>query len=348
MSQSDYEVEDQTGASFLGDINSILAAIVTNNSGPTEPGTTFAHQWWSDTTSNILKRRNAANTSWVNVIGLSQSLTNVSNTSDANKPVSTATQAALDALTTSIPGLVDSNAPAQISGLVVTNNATDLEHDIDISSGQFGSVKLSSGLTKRLDASFASGDGNGGMVGALPSSGVVYVFLIKNGSSIDVYAETTNGENPPSGWTIVKRIAVRITDASNNLQRVIVSGSGQSLIVYPHTVQLDWSVSTVPTSRTAYPISSVLSCPPNVNAGIIHKIASGAPTNIYMNSLLEESIIPVVNGFGDFSTGSNGAQGSMQKLIRVNGDRQVGVVRSGTDPNVSYIGFVSYWIEDRS
>lgn len=97
MSQSDYEVEDQTGASFLGDINSILAAIVTNNSGPTEPATTFAHQWWGDTTSNILKRRNAANTAWVNMIGLTQSLTNVNNTSDANKPVSTATQTALDA-----------------------------------------------------------------------------------------------------------------------------------------------------------------------------------------------------------------------------------------------------------
>lgn len=348
MSQSDYEVEDQTGASFLGDINSILAAIVTNNSGPTEPATTFAHQWWGDTTSNILKRRNAANTAWVNMIGLTQSLTNVNNTSDANKPISTAVQSALDALTGNIPGLIDLNSPAQISGLVVANNADDLDHDIDISAGQFGSVKLASGLTKRLDATFASGTGNGGMVGSLPSSGVVYVFLIKNGASVDVYAETTDGENPPSGWTIIKRIAVRITDASNNLQRVLVSGSGGRLTVYPYTEALDWDVSTVPTTRTAFPISGVLRCPPNVDAFISQLLTSTARANIIITSNLTADVNPIEDKLADMCGSSSSTRPTHSKWVRVDANRQVGVRRSGSDVNFFYTGRVICWVEDRS
>lgn len=347
MSQSDYEVEDQTGASFLGDINSILAAIATNNSGPTEPETTFAHQWWGDTTSNILKRRNAANTAWVNMIGLTQSLTNVNNTSDANKPVSTATQAALDALTGNIPELIDINAPAQITGLVVTNNPDDLEHDIDISAGQFGSVKLASGLTKQLDATFASGTGNGGMVGSLPASGTIYIFLITNGTNFDVYAEITNGSNPPAGWTIVKRIATRITNPSNNLQRVNVYGVGPELTIYPFTEELDWDVSTVATTRTPYPIGGVLNCPPNVDAKIIQRASSVNVSSIIMTSLYSEDVTPS-QFLSDIRSANSNTNPSIEKTVRVNANRQVGVRRSESDVSVGYAGRVVCWKEDRS
>ena len=67
MSQADYTIADQDGASFLVDINSQLAAIVSNNSGATEPSTTFAYQWWADTSSGLLKMRNAANNAWVTI-----------------------------------------------------------------------------------------------------------------------------------------------------------------------------------------------------------------------------------------------------------------------------------------
>jgi hypothetical protein len=66
MAQSDMQVADQDGASFLVDINAHLAALVSNNSGATEPTTTYPFQWWADSTSGILKIRNAANSAWVN------------------------------------------------------------------------------------------------------------------------------------------------------------------------------------------------------------------------------------------------------------------------------------------
>jgi hypothetical protein len=65
MSQHDYIIDNQDGASFRGDINSALAAIATLNSGATAPATTYGGMMWLDTSTGILKQRNSANTAWV-------------------------------------------------------------------------------------------------------------------------------------------------------------------------------------------------------------------------------------------------------------------------------------------
>jgi hypothetical protein len=67
MAQADYVVANGTGAAVRSDINGQLAAIVSNNSGVTEPATMYAYQWWADTTTGLLKIRNAANNDWVTV-----------------------------------------------------------------------------------------------------------------------------------------------------------------------------------------------------------------------------------------------------------------------------------------
>jgi len=65
MAQHDYNIANQTGSSFRADLNNALSAIVSNNSGASEPATTFAFQWWADTTNGQLKLRNAANDAWI-------------------------------------------------------------------------------------------------------------------------------------------------------------------------------------------------------------------------------------------------------------------------------------------
>lgn len=74
MSQADYSIADQAGAAFRAELNSHLSAIASNNSGATEPSTTFAYQWWADTTTGLLKIRNAANSDWVTVGSLATSI----------------------------------------------------------------------------------------------------------------------------------------------------------------------------------------------------------------------------------------------------------------------------------
>ena len=67
MAQHDYVIANGTGAAVRSDLNGALGAIATNNSGSTEPTTTYAYQFWSDTTTGLLKIRNAANSAWVTV-----------------------------------------------------------------------------------------------------------------------------------------------------------------------------------------------------------------------------------------------------------------------------------------
>ena len=52
------------------DLNNALAAIVSNNSNATSPATTYAYQWWADTTAGTLKLRNSANSAWITIFEL--------------------------------------------------------------------------------------------------------------------------------------------------------------------------------------------------------------------------------------------------------------------------------------
>jgi hypothetical protein len=74
MSQHDMSAADSDGATVRADFNSALAALVSLSSGATEPTTTFAYMWWADTTTGILKRRNAADSAWVSVMTLATGL----------------------------------------------------------------------------------------------------------------------------------------------------------------------------------------------------------------------------------------------------------------------------------
>ena len=67
MAQHDYVIANGTGAAVRSDLNGALGAIVTNNSGAVEPTTTYAYMWWPDTTTGLLKQRNAANTAWITI-----------------------------------------------------------------------------------------------------------------------------------------------------------------------------------------------------------------------------------------------------------------------------------------
>jgi hypothetical protein len=67
VAQHDYSIANDSGANVRADLNNVLAAIVSQNSGASAPTTTFAFQPWADTTTGLLKIRNAANSAWVTV-----------------------------------------------------------------------------------------------------------------------------------------------------------------------------------------------------------------------------------------------------------------------------------------
>ena len=67
MAQHDYVIDNSTGANVRADINSVLQAIASNNSGSSAPSTTYALQSFANTTDSMLQLRNAANNGFVNL-----------------------------------------------------------------------------------------------------------------------------------------------------------------------------------------------------------------------------------------------------------------------------------------
>ena len=65
MSQHDYVIDNQSAPTARADINAVLQAIATTNSGGTAPVTTYANQLWYDTAANQLKKRNEADSAWI-------------------------------------------------------------------------------------------------------------------------------------------------------------------------------------------------------------------------------------------------------------------------------------------
>jgi len=75
MATHDYVIANQSGAAFRTDLNNALAAIVSNNSNSSSPSTTYAYQWWADTSAGVLKIRNSANNAWIELLQLDGTLT---------------------------------------------------------------------------------------------------------------------------------------------------------------------------------------------------------------------------------------------------------------------------------
>ena len=75
MATHDYDLANQSGASFRSDLNLALQAILTNNSSATAPSTTAAYMFWADTNTGILKIRNSTNNGWVELLQLDGTLT---------------------------------------------------------------------------------------------------------------------------------------------------------------------------------------------------------------------------------------------------------------------------------
>ena len=73
--QHDYVIDNSTGANVRSDINSVLQAIASNNSGSSAPSTTYAFQLFADTTNNVMKIRNSANNAFIELFQLDGTFT---------------------------------------------------------------------------------------------------------------------------------------------------------------------------------------------------------------------------------------------------------------------------------
>jgi len=139
--------------------------------------------------------------------------------------------ASLDLATTTNQGVVYLNNP-----ITIANNATDANNDIDFSAGNFqfndGSGQaLATAITKRLDATWSAGTGNGGLFNgtAVPKAvnSTYHCYKIYNpttGAEDSGFLLGISGTAPnptsvlPSGYTKFKRVGSILTDGSGNIR----------------------------------------------------------------------------------------------------------------------------------
>lgn len=148
---------------------------------------------------------------------------------------------------------------SQISGLVLANNGSDANNDIDIAAGVAADstntymLRLSSTMTKRMDASWAAGTNQGGMfTGSESSSTWYHVCLIRADSdgSIDAGFDTsTSCANKPAGYTAYRLIGSVYNDGSSNLKAFYsLETAGGGIKVLWSTPPLDVNLSNTLTS----------------------------------------------------------------------------------------------------
>lgn len=115
-----------------------------------------------------------------------------------------------------------------IDGLIMSD-AADTEHDITISVGacrdstNASDLVLAAAITKRIDAAWAAGDGNGGIdTGSVGNSTWYHVYVIKKDSdgSIDaLFSTNVSSPTMPAGYTYKRRIGSVLTNGSANIQQ---------------------------------------------------------------------------------------------------------------------------------
>lgn len=123
-----------------------------------------------------------------------------------------------------------------VNGLIISNNGTDPNNDIDVAAGTCASsdgaysLTLGSTMTKRLDAAWAAGTNQGGLFSGAGSKTLntwYHVFLIRKTSdgTIDVGFDTSlTAANMPGTYNAYRRVGSVLTDASNNIRAFFQRG----------------------------------------------------------------------------------------------------------------------------
>ena len=178
MSQAvDFSLSNQSGSSFRSELNTILAAIQTLNSGSTAPGNLVAHMVFLDTSTTpaTLKIRNAANDGFI-VLG----------TASTNF------------------GLVSASG-ATFTGDITLNARSDVRF-ADADSSNYVALEAPATISSNYTLTLPAADGSANQVLKTDGSGALGF------ASYLLLSETTNGQTVTGG---VRANIVALTDAAN-------------------------------------------------------------------------------------------------------------------------------------
>ena len=225
MAQHDYIINNQTFPSYRTDHNNSLSAIASNNSGATEPSTTYAYQWWYDTNSNALKIRNADNDAWITIGTFDQATDSVTLTgTQVTLPTITSTSLFIEPDTNSavtingtnfisvpiVEAINDSTGQIYRAVAVTWTNSTTLSATFNIPNADYYvRVENNDGYAVRSSTAILSASSAptwstaSGSIGTISAGSSVSLSVSATSDSTVAYSETTsvltsNADTPAS------------------------------------------------------------------------------------------------------------------------------------------------------
>ena len=237
MAQSDLigAVPASSGLNVRVNLNGADAALASEHEGASAPTRTWPHMPWRDHASGKRWRRDASNAAWVleEVYDADADPTATDDADDgfaagsrwinaAAGRVFVCADPAAGAAVWQPAGPATSRAKAPPE---IANNATDVANDIDIAAGacladEGVPIILAAAISKRLDAAWAAGSGEGGLdTGSKANSTWYSVWLIgkADGTADALFSLEATAPTMPSGYGYKRRLGWVLTDGSGSI-----------------------------------------------------------------------------------------------------------------------------------
>jgi len=179
MAQADYNLANQSGSSFRGELNSTLSAILSLNSGSTSPVTTVAYSLWADTTTGLLKIRDSSNTSFITIgalgsvnLGLAALASPTFTGTPLAPTASSGTNTTQIATTAFVTGQFVPVTGGTITGNITLNAQSDVRF-ADADSSNFVALQAPATVAANLTLTLPAADGSSGQALTTNGSGAL-------------------------------------------------------------------------------------------------------------------------------------------------------------------------------
>lgn len=319
MSQHDLTIDNASRTTVRLDIQSGLQALGTCMKGSSAPSTPYAGMLWLDDdtpSSTVWTLKRYDGTDWIPV----SYIDTVANT---EVPVS---------------GVTVAGAVGFLSGWLWSNNGSDAAHDIDIAAGRgvdtTGAALIQGGaMTKRYDAAWAAGNGNGGRSGSAADGGWwIHAILDVDDALVDyIFSQSRTAPTLPSGYTLFVPIGwfYVVSGSIVAFHTSELSGGGVELLWDTPTLEVNSTLGTtrredavkVPSGISVLAIVTVSLYDASVN--ILARVCSPYETD----AAPSETAAPLAN-----LNSHSGSRAAEQKQLRVrtNTDREIAARATGS------------------
>lgn len=265
---------------------------------------------------------------------------------DAFDRVNHTGEQAISTITGLQTALVQRSIRGHIFGLTLSNNATDATNDIDIATGEAAStetnpvlLKLESATTKRLDAAWAVGTGNGGRDTGSIADGVWYVWLIGRSDTgvVDVlFSLSKTNPTMPASYDQKRRIGSFIR----------YSGAIKAFVQTGDRFEMSPSIPDITAAALSTTAQTpTVSLPPSMVGLFRARVSPGAGSNCTV--IISGQSISANSFEASLQCTESGGADASEFAIRVTDDGKIGHRATGTVSG-STITITSYgWIDTR-